>query len=156
MENELKWNVNVDGREYAVSCVKLKSLYEIYIDGELAIKAPRQMKHTCENSEYDLRIGGKRCQFVVYDGEPDLCVDGVLLGAQAEMDRKERRNRILSVLGGIFCIITSSYATFLWFIYEIGGKPIFGGVVSLIFIQIFFWGGIALIIGAIRRRKQEY
>jgi len=156
MENELKWNVTVDGREYAVECVKLKSLYEIYVDGELAIKAPRQMKHTCENSEYDLRIGGKRCQFVVYDGEPDLCVDGVLLGAQAEMDRKERRNRILAVLGGIFCIITSSYATFLWFIYEIGGKPIFGGVVSLIFIQIFFWGGIALIIGALRKKKKEY
>ena len=156
MENELKWNVTVDGTEYAVKCVKMKSLYEIYVDGELAIKAPRQMKHTCENSEYDLRIGGKRCQFVVYDGDPDLCVDGILLGAQAEMDRKERRNRRLAVLGGLMAILMSSYATFLWVIYEIGGKPIFGGVASLVFIQIIFWGGIALVIGGIRKKKKEY
>ncbi len=156
MANELKWNVTVDGEVYAVECVKMKSLYEIYVNGELAIKAPRQMKHTCENSEYDLRIGGKRCQFVVYDGEPDLCVDGILLGAQQEMDRKELRNRWLKVLGGIFCIVTSSYATFLWFVYEAIGHPIFGGVVSLVFIQIFFWGGIALLISAIRKKKQEY
>lgn len=156
MEKQLKWKVTVDGEEYAVECVTLKTLFEVYIDGELAIKAPRKMKNDDTDSEYDLRIGGKWCQFVVYDGAPDLCVDGILLGAQQEMDHKDRRNRWLKVLGGIFCIITSSYATFLWFIYEIGGKPIFGGVVSLIFIQIFFFGGIALLLSALKRKKKEY
>ena len=156
MDNELKWNVTVDGEEYAVTCVTQKTLFEVYIDGEAAIRVPRKMKNDDTDSEYDLRIGSKRCQFVVYGGAPDLCVDGILLGAQREMDRKERRNRLLMILGGIFCIITSSYATFLWVIYEISGDPIFGGVLSLIAIQFFFFGGIALVIAALKRKKREY
>lgn len=156
MDNELKWDVTVDGEEYAVTCVTQKTLFEVYVDGEVMIRVPRKMKNDSTDSEYDLRIGGKRCQFVVYDGVPDLCVDGILLGVQREMDRKERRNRLLLILGGLFCIITSSYATFLWVIYEIGGNPIFGGVLSLIFIQFFFFGGIALVITALRRKKKEY
>ena len=156
MDNELKWNVTVDGEEYAVTCVTQKTLFEVYVDGEVMIRVPRKMKNDNTDSEYDLRIGGKRCQFVIYDGAPDLCVDGILLGVQREMDRKECRNRFLLILGGLFCIITSSYATFLWVIYEIGGDPIFGGVLSLIFIQFFFFGGIAMVIAALRRKKKEY
>lgn len=156
MDNELKWDVTVDGEEYAVTCVTQKTLFEVYVDGEVMIRVPRKMKNDNTDSEYDLRIGGKRCQFVIYDGAPDLCVDGILLGVQREMDRKERRNRFLLILGGLFCIITSSYATFLWVIYEIGGDPIFGGVLSLIFIQFFFFGGIAMVIAALRRKKKEY
>ena len=156
MANELKWNVTVDGEDYAVECVTQKTLFEVYIDGEVAIRVPRKMKNDDTDSEYDLRIGGKRCQFVIYDGVPDVCVDGILLGVQREMDEKAKRNRRLMILGGIFCIITSSYATFLWAIYEIGGNPIFGGVLSLIFIQIFFFGGIALILAALRRKKAVY
>ena len=153
MANELKWTVEINGEEHLVNCVTQTSLFDVYVDGELAIKVPRKMRNDDSDSEYDIRIGGKRCQIVVYDGVPDLCVDGILLGAQREMDQKERRNRMLKILGGIFCIITSSYATFLWVIYEIGGNPIFGGVLSLIFIQIFFFGGIALILNALKKKK---
>lgn len=156
MEKDLKWKVTVNGEEYDVACVVQKTLYEVYVDGEVAIRVPRKMKNDDTDSEYDLRIGGKRCQFVVYDGVPDVCVDGILLGVQREMDEKAKRNRRLMILGGIFCIITSSYATFLWVIYEIGGNPIFGGVLSLIFIQIFFFGGIALVLAALRRKKAVY
>lgn len=156
MEKQLKWDVIVDGEEYTVQCVTQKTLFEVYVDGEVAIRVPRKMKNDDTDSEYDLRIGGKRCQFVVYDGVPDVCVDGILLGVQREMDEKAKRNRWLMVLGGIFSIITSSYATFLWVIYEIGGNPIFGGVLSLIFIQIFFFGGIALVLAALRKKKREY
>lgn len=156
MDKELKWNVTVDGEEYLVECVTQKTLFDVYVDGEPAIRVPRKMKNDDTDSEYDLRIGGKKCQFVVYDGVPDVCVDGILLGVQREMDRKARRNRFLMILGGIFCIVTSSYATFLWVIYEIGGNPIFGGVLSLIFIQIFFFGGIALVVAALKRKKREY
>ena len=154
MENERKWTAEINGKIYNVVCVTQKTLFEIYVDGEQELQVPRKMRHDDSDSEYDIRIGGKRCQIVVYDGEPDLCVDGILIGAQAEMDRKERRNKLLKNLGGLFCIITSSYATFLWVIYEIGGRPIFGGVVSLIFIQIFFWGGIALFLYAFKKKKE--
>lgn len=153
MDNKRKWKAEINGQVYQVDCVTQKSLFEIFVDGELELQVPRKMRNDDSDSEYDIRIGGKRCQIVVYDGEPDLCVDGILIGAQAEMDRKDRRNKFLKILGGLFCIITSSYATFLWVIYEIGGKPIFGGVVSLIFIQIFFWGGIALFLNAFKRKK---
>ena len=156
MDNQLKWTVSVNGEEYLVECITQKTLFEVYIDGEVAIRVPRKMKNDDTDSEYDLRIGGKKCQFVVYDGVPDVCVDGILLGVQREMDRKARRNRLLMILGGIFCIITSSYATFLWVIYEIGGNPIFGGVMSLIFIQIFFFGGIALVLAALKKKKRDY
>lgn len=156
MEKELKWDVTVDGESYHVHCDTMKTLFDVYVDGELVMKVPRKMKHDDSDSEYDIRIGGKCCQFVVYDGEPDLCVDGILLGVQREMDYKERRNRWLKVLGGLLSLVSSSYATFLWVVFELAGKPIFGGVVSLIFIQIFFWGGVALIISAIRRKKKEY
>ena len=156
MANDLKWNVNVDGEDYTVECVTQKTLFEVYVDGEVAIRVPRKMKNDDTDSEYDLRIGGKRCQFAIYDGVPDVCVDGILLGVQREMDEKAKRNRRLMILGGIFCILTSSYATFLWVIYEIGGNPIFGGVLSLIFIQFFFFGGIALILAALKRKKAEY
>lgn len=154
MEKQLKWNVTIDGDFYAVECVTLKTLYEVYVDGELTIKVPRKLRSDDSDSEYDLRIGGKLCQFVLYDGQPDLCVDGILLGAQQEMDRKERRNRWLKVLGGMLAVISSSYATFLWFVYKYAGDPIFGGVVSLIFIQIFFFGGIALMLSAIKKKKE--
>lgn len=154
MSKELQWNVTVDGEDYAVECVTMKTLFEVYVDGELAIKVPRKMKNDDTDSEYDIRIGGKRCQFVIYDGVPDLCVDGILQGAQREMDRKERRNRWLMILGGMFSVLMSSYATFLWFVYEMAGNPIFGGVLSLIFIQIFFFGGIALMLCAIRKKKE--
>lgn len=153
MDNQRKWKAEINGQIYQVDCVTQKSLFEIFVDGELELQVPRKMRNDDSDSEYDIRIGGKRCQIVVYDGEPDLCVDGILIGAQAEMDRKDRRNKFLKILGGLFCIITSSYATFLWVIYEVGGKPIFGGVVSLIFIQIFFWGGIALFLYAFKKKK---
>jgi len=156
MEKQQKWEVTIDGQEYTVTCVTMKTLFEIYVDGDLVMNVPRKMRNDDSDSEYDIRIGGKRCQIVVYDGKPDLCVDGILIGAQREMDQKERRNRRLMILGGLLSIMMSSYATFLWVIYEIGGNPIFGGVLSLIFIQFFFFGGIVLILAALRKKKKEF
>lgn len=156
MDKKMKWDAEINGETYVVECVPQKSLFEIFVDGELAIQVPRKMRNDDSDSEYDLRIGGKRCQIVVYDGVPDLCVDGVLIGAQRELDERDRRYRRLMIFGGLFCIITSSYATFLWVIYEIGGKPIFGGIVSLLFIQIFFFGGIALLISGLRKKIKRF
>ena len=60
MANELKWNVTVDGEDYTVECVTQKTLFEVYVDGEVSIRVPRKMKNDDTDSEYDLRIGGKR------------------------------------------------------------------------------------------------
>ena len=156
MEKKNQWQVTVGDKVYDVNCVTMKTLFEVYVDGELALKVPRKMRNDDSDSEYDIRIGGKCCQFVLYDGVPDLSVDGILLGEEDLMRRQEIRNRWLKVLGGMLCIISSSYATFLWFVFKAAGNPIFGGVVSLIFIQIFFFGGIALMLSAVRRKKKQY
>ena len=156
MEKQLTWETEVGGVVYTVTCEKQKTLFDVYVDGELAIKVPRKMKNDDSDSEYDLRIGGKRCQFVVYDGKPDLCVDGILLGAERELQQEEVRNRRRKIICGIMAVLASTYATYLWFVFEAAGNPIFGGVVSLIFIQIFFFGGIWLLLSAVRKNKTEY
>ena len=79
MANEHKWTVEIDDQTYQVECVTQTSLYDVYVDGELAIRVPRKLRNDDSDSEYDLKIGSKRCQLVIYDGSPDLCVDGILL-----------------------------------------------------------------------------
>ena len=45
MSRELKWNVKVGGEDFAVECVTQKTVYDVYVDGELAIRAPRKLKN---------------------------------------------------------------------------------------------------------------
>lgn len=153
MGNQLKWKVDVDGEVYNVECVTMKTLYEIYVDGELAIRAPRQMKHTSENSEYDLRIGSKRCQFVVYDGVPDLCVDGILLGAERLLEHQERRNRWLKIFGGMALILVNTYAIFTWIAFQIAGEPVFGGAIALVLFFLLIGCGVWMLLSALKRRE---
>ncbi len=154
MEKELKWNVTVNGEDYLVRCVTQKSLFDVYVDEELAIRVPRKMKHDDSDSEYDLIIGGKRCQFVVYDGAPDVCVDGILLGAQRELDRLERRSRRRRLFAGMGLILASTYATFLWFVYQLAGNPFFGGYVALVLFVALIITGVALLLGVVKENRK--
>lgn len=148
------WKIEIDGELYEVRCVPMKTLFEVYVDGELAIKAPRQMKNCDEDSEYDLKIGSKWCRFVVYDGVPDVAVDGILQGVEEEMAHKERRNRLLLFFGGIFTTLVSSFAVFLWYAFMVSGNPVFGGYVSLIFILFFVVGGIMMFCYSLKKKKE--
>ena len=152
-ENGYIWKVSNDGEDHVVSCAVQKTLYDVYVDGELAMKVPRQMRNSDEDSEYNLKIGSKWCQFVVYDGVPDVAVDGILQGVEEEMRHKERRNRLLLFFGGIGVTAASCFATFLWYAFKVSGEPIFGGLLSLIFIQIFVLGGIAMVFASFRKKK---
>ena len=156
MDNELKWDVTVDGEEYAVTCVTQKKLFEVYVDGEVMIRVPRKMKNDDTDSEYDLRIGGKRCQFVIYDGKPDLCVDGILLGAQAELDYLDRRSRRRRLFAGMGLIAASTYAIFLWFVYELAGQPFFGGYIALFLFFALIIVGIGLLLSVLKKKDGEY
>lgn len=153
MENEHKWTVEIDDHTYQVSCVTQTSLYDVYVDGELAIRVPRKHRNDDSDSEYDLKIGSKRCQLVVYDGSPDLCVDGILLGAQREMDRRENRNRILLVLGCMALIAGCTYSIFLWFIYQLAGQPFFGGYVALVFFVALIIFGVFMLLRTLKKKK---
>lgn len=153
-DNEYIWKVAIGEEEYEVRCVPMKTLYEVFVDGELAIKVPRQMKNCDEDSEYDLRIGEKWCRFVVYDGVPDVAVDGILQGVEEDMRRKELRNRLLLGFGGMAVTCVSSFAVFLWYAFMVSGEPIFGGYVSLVFILFFVVGGIVMMLASLKKKKE--
>ena len=153
MKNDLSWVTDIGGKEYSVRCVPQTSLFDVYVDDELVIRVPRKMKHDDSDSEYDLTIGGKVCQFVIYDGKPDLCVDGVLLGAQRELDYLEQRSRRRRMFAGMGLIAASTYAIFLWFVYELAGTPFFGGYVALILFFALIFVGVGLLLSVVKKKK---
>ena len=153
MKNEYKWNVTVEGEKHLVRCVPYKTVFDVYVDGDLVEHVGRDDSDGLD-TEYDIRIAGKKCQLTLYGGELDLCVDGVLLGAEREMKRREIRNRILMVLGGLAASMASSLAVFMWYIYETIGDPIFGGVTTLVFLMLFGLGGLLLIFFGLKPKKR--
>ena len=156
MAKELKWEAEIDGDVYLVKCVPQTSLFDVYVNEELAIRVPRKMKHDDSDSEYDLKIGGKTCQFVIYDGKPDLCVDGILLGAQAELDYLERRSRRRRLFAGMGLILASTYSIFLWFVYQLAGQPFFGGYVALVLFVALIFVGIGLLLSVLKKKDKAY
>jgi len=154
MGKNLKWEIEIDGKDYLVHCVLQSSLFDVYVNEELAIRVPRKMKHDDSDSEYDLTVGGKRCQFVVYDGKPDLCVDGILIGAQRELDYLEQRSRRRRLFAGMGLIAASTYAIFLWFVYQMAGEPFFGGYVALILFFVLIIVGIGLLLSVLKKKKE--
>ena len=153
MKNEYKWNVTVEGEKCLVRCVPYKTVFDVYVDGDLVEHVGRDDSDGLD-TEYDIKIAGKKCQLTLYGGELDLCVDGVLLGAEREMKRREIRNRILMVLGGLAASMASSLAVFMWYIYETIGDPIFGGVTTLIFLMLFGLGGLLMIFFGLKPKKR--
>ena len=153
MKNEYKWNVTVEGEKCLVRCVPYKTVFDVYVDGDLVEHVGRDDSDGLD-TEYDIKIAGKKCQLTLYGGELDLCVDGVLLGAEREMKRREIRNRILMVLGGLAASMASAVAVFMWYIYETIGDPIFGGVTTLIFLMLFGLGGLLLIFFGLKPKKR--
>ena len=153
MKNEYKWNVTVEGEKHLVRCVPYKTVFDVYVDGDLVEHVGRDDSDGLD-TEYDIRIADKKCQLTLYGGELDLCVDGVLLGAEREMKRREIRNRILMVLGGLAASMASAVAVFMWYIYETIGDPIFGGVTTLIFLMLFGLGGLLMIFFGLKPKKR--
>ena len=153
MKNEYKWNVTVEGEKYLVRCVPYKTVFDVYVDGDLVEHVGRDDSDGLD-TEYDIKIAGKKCQLTLYGGELDLCVDGVLLGAEREMKRREIRNRILLVLGGLAASMASAWAVLMWYIYETIGDPIFGGVTTLIFLMLFGIGGLLMIFFGLKPKKR--
>lgn len=153
MKKNLNWKVTVDGEDYLVRCVPYKTVFDVFVDDELAIRVPRENEEGTDMEE-EIRVGSKVCRFVVYNGEPDLAVDGILVGVEREMKRRELRDRLLLIFGGILVAAVSSFAAFLWFVFDAAGEPIFGGYVSLAFIVFFVLSGFAMVYFGLRRKKE--
>lgn len=153
MKKEYQWNVTVDGESYCVRCVPMKTVFDVYVDDELVQKVAWQ-GNSREDTEENIKIGGKVCQFVVYDGEPDLSVDGILQGAEAAQRRIDLRNKLLKLFGGVIMTLVSSYAAFWWYVFQAAGEPVSGGIFALIGILAFVVAGILLVVSALKKKKE--
>lgn len=153
MKKEYKWKVSVDGEIHVVHCEPFKTVFDVYVDGDLAIRVPRRNDEGTDMEE-EIHVGSKLCRFVVYDGKPDLAVDGVLMGAERELQRRDLRYRLLMIFGGIAAAAMSAFAAFLWFVYQAAGDPIFGGYLTLTFIAIFGLCGLILLFFGLKPKKR--
>ena len=156
MKNNYKWKVKVDGENHIVRCNAFKTVFDVYVDDELIQRVGRDDSDGLD-TEYDVEVAGKRCQLVLYGGELDLVVDGILVGAQTLMNRRRLRNRIGLVIAGLAASLSSAWAAVMWYIYETIGDPMFGGVTTLIFIMLFGLCGLWLIFCGLKPKKRyEY
>ena len=148
MEKEFYWDVTVEGREYRVSCTDKGNRFALYVDGQYRRDVPIDREL---DREEDLILGSKCCRFVVYGGVPDLAVDGILLNAEAELLREEKKSRRNGMLGGVFLVGMGTMAMYTWTMMEMAGEVYPGRALVPVFALGFLIGGIWQII---RMRKR--
>lgn len=150
-KKNLVWDVPVEGTYYVVQCVDKGNKYDLYLDEEYLTTVWK--KHEIlEDIEQDIRIGGKVCQFVVYDGEPDISVDGVLLYAEEEYLYTMRKNRRYDIFTGFLMSIVGILAILSFIVLKRGGEEIMGGWFALVMAVAFTAWGIWNLFRAIFRK----
>lgn len=152
MKRNNVWRVTVGKQTHTVRCEVFKTVFDVYVDDELAARISRSSTDGGD-TEHNIRVGGKNCQFVVYDGVPDLAVDGILLGAEETQRRTELRNKWLKLVAGAVLTIICSYAVVMWFGFQAAGEPIAGGILSLLSFLAGVAAGVGLLISALRKKK---
>ena len=146
------WEVPVNGTVYHISCQRHGNQYDFTMDGESLYRLhaePEQM------SEQNVIIGGKRCQVVVYEGVPDVVVDGILMGVDAAEKKSAKRRKLVSILVGILFIGIGLFAAFTYTAMTVTGQTVVGGVMSLFFGVMFFVVGIVLLVST-RKKGNKY
>ena len=151
MAKDAIWNVRVDGTRHEVIARDKGNGFDVYVDDEFRFMIRSDINLDIEE---DLTIGTKRCRIVVYRGVPDLAVDGVLLNADAAIVKAERRNRLITVMAGLFLIGLGLVAAWAWVTIYAGGESHFGGFMGAVFAALVFFAGIGLVLYA--NRKREY
>ena len=149
MAKEYFLNIRVEGTRHEILARDQGNGFDIFVDEEFRFTVRSDINLDIEE---DLTVGGKRCRMVVYGGVPDLAVDGVLLNADAELVRKEKRDQRLTLLGGCFLIVLGIVAAWAWTIIYASGETHFGGFLGVVFAAMVFLAGIWLISRAMRKR----
>lgn len=152
MAKIMEWEVPVDGTIYHVTCQRRGSQYDFRLDDEPLYRLYADPERMCEQ---DVRIGGKRCQVVVYEGVPDVVVDGILMGVDAAEKKNAKRRKVISILVGILFMCVGLFAAFTYAAMTIVGQPVVGGFISVIFGAMFFVVGIILILST-RKKENKY
>lgn len=145
------WVVSVDGQKYLVQYQDKGNQYQLYANEEL-IDTIWKKHEIQEDLEQDVRIGGKVCQFVVYDGVPDLSVDGILLHAHADDIRQQKKNRRYDIFTGILMILVGTFAILSFTVLKLGGEEILGGWLALVMAIGFTLWGVRNFLSAVFRK----
>ncbi len=151
MKNAEFWLVKVDGVRHEVRAQDRGNSFDVYVDEGFRFNIKSDLNL---NVEEDLTVGSKRCRFVVYEGIPDLSVDGILLNADAAIVRSEKRGKLLTLTGGIVMILVGLFAFYNWMALTAVGEAYFGGIFAPIFSLGFTGVGIWLVIQS--RKKAAY
>lgn len=88
MAKEIVWNVLIDGMQYRITCENTGNKYIIHCDDDFVKNIYREgAGFSADHPEEPLTIHGKDCLFVVWDGKPDLVVDGMMLGRSIDYQK---------------------------------------------------------------------
>ncbi len=149
MAKEHFWNIRVDNTRHEIVARDKGNGFDVYVDEEFRFTVRSDINLDIEE---DLTVGSKRCRIVVYRGVPDLAVDGILMDAEAELRKLERRNRILTVLSGIVLVILGLFAMWMWIAMEISGQDFYFGAFGPIFAVLVSVVGVVLTIYGLRKK----
>ena len=149
MAKEYLWNIRVNGIRHEVLARDRGNSFDIYVDEEFRFNVRSDINLDIEE---DLSVGSKRCRIVVYRGVPDLAVDGILMNAEAQLLKNDRRNKRLTIFGGLLLMVLGVIAMWAWTIIYAGGETHFGGFMGPVFAALSFGAGIALVIYTMKKR----
>lgn len=125
--------------------------FDLYVDGQHCSQL--WFTNSGDNQEVDVVIGGKVCQFVLYDDEPDLSVDGILQFAEWEYQKTRKFHRQTAFWGGLMMILVGLLACYAWVGLTASGEGVLGGWVSLVMSTGFTLAGIRLMLHS--RKREE-
>ena len=149
MAKEFTWDLRVDGTRHEVLARDRGNSFDIYVDEEFRFNVRSDINLDIEE---DLSVGSKRCRIVVYRGVPDLAVDGILMNAEAQLLKNDRRNKRLTIFGGLLLMVLGVIAMWAWTIIYAGGETHFGGFMGPVFAALSFGSGVALVIYTMKKR----
>ena len=144
------WNIRVDGTRHEILARDKGNSFDVYVDDEFRFNIRSDINLDIEE---DLTVGAKRCRIVVYRGVPDLAVDGILMSAEAEIRRAERRSRRFAMIGGLFMMLMGVVAIWAWTMIYASGERHFGGAGGAVFAAVMFAAGVWLVVRTMKRRE---
>lgn len=152
MAKIMEWNVPIEGSVYCITCQRRGNQYDFKLDDEPLYRLHADPEEMCEQ---DVIIGGKRCQVVVYEGVPDVVVDGILMGVDAAEKKNAKRRKVISILAGILFMCVGLFAAFTYTAMTVTDQPVVGGFMSVVFGAMFFAVGVVMLLSA-RKKKNKY
>ena len=149
MKNELIWNIKVDGVRHEVYLTDRGNSFDVFVDGEFRFNVRSDINLDIEE---DLTVGTKRCRIAIYRGVPDLIVDGILLNADAEIVRKERSEKRLTIAAGILLMVLGLFAMWMYMAMRVSGQDFYFGAFGPIFAILVSAAGVVLTLYGLRKK----